>query len=157
MRNEPDFLVGLGLPSGSWRCRWHQASRTELEELCMTFDKGSVQGSGMDADGLFEYLGSAYADGSLSLTKTYHLHHIPVPASMSYIGKWDGRIASGQWIDNGYPPNNGAFQMWPGDGPEPALERERSKTPEISADSSRQEQVLVLSPRFAPDLDNHGH
>ena len=84
MRNEPDFLVGLGLPSGSWRCRWHQASRTELEELCLTFDKGSVQGSGMDADGLFEYLGSAYADGSLSLTKTYHLHHIPVPASMSW-------------------------------------------------------------------------
>lgn len=157
MRHETEGTMNLGLPSGPWRCRWVQGHRSEIESLSLTFTNGRVQGTGVDADGFFEYVGSVYADGSLSLTKTYAQPFIPVPPALSYIGRWDGRCASGQWIDDQDPTNNGPFRMWPGHGPEPSLEAHRTKTFELSVSPDGRELVPVRTPKESSRGGRDGH
>lgn len=115
------------LPSGAWRCRWVQGPRSELEELALAFRGSAVTGSGIDADGTFNYTGAVHPDRSVRLLKVYDLPRIPVPPRLAYLGRWDGHCLAGTWIDEGWPSNRGPFRMWPGHSPEPALVQEREQ------------------------------
>lgn len=127
--------------SGPWRCRWTQGLRTELEELFLTVAGGTVSGSGIDADGVFDYTGTIRDNGSVALTKTYSVAVIKVPPALTYLGRWDGRCIAGLWMDDQDPCHNrGPFRMWPGVGQGPGLSSERANDLEDKAEA---ELVLV--------------
>ena len=114
--------------SGPWKCRWTQRWRTELETLDLVFQGGQVLGFGSDPDGEFQYSGQIHADGLVSITKVYTNPLIRVPASLSYVGTWDGRRILGKWMDDAHPArNHGPFRMWPGKQDEPSLEETKKK------------------------------
>ena len=115
----------LGTLTGPWRCQWQQHGAIGMESLFLNFEQEGVHGSGMDLDGIFTYAGSAYADGTVTLTKIYTHPIKPVPASMTYIGRWDGCCIVGEWIDDTCPDwNHGPFRMWQGISEKPSLSAE---------------------------------
>ena len=151
MRSDHAHAGKVRLPSGGWHCRWIQDATVGLEELQLLVEGGSLRGSGTDLDGIFEYEGAAYREGTVSLTKRYVKAFIPVPPSISYIGHWDGESITGHWIADQDPGNHGPFQMWPQDTPEPVW----SEQPSISHgdDVSRGQEWL---PSWLPRLPNEG-
>lgn len=114
------------LPSGPWRCRWVQGRRREREDVALRVHRGTLTGGGIDADGVFTYVGRQ--DGlRVELVKVYDLPRIPVPARLTYTGTWNGTVIAGEWVDDAAPWNRGPFQMWPGHGPAPARKRQRAQ------------------------------
>ena len=131
MRTEQTIPSDFDSLSGIWRCRWVQYGRTALEELALQIQNGCVHGDGVDPDGMFAYTGFVHTDGTVSLAKVYIIPNIPVPPSLTYIGHWNGKLVTGEWIDDQDPNgNHGPFLMWPGQGDAPGLQAEASETPE---------------------------
>lgn len=109
--------------SGPWQGRWWQGRITGFERLDLVIQGGSVLGFGVDADGEFQYSGVIHTDGCASLRKVYTRPLTQVPASMSYVGQWNGELIQGEWMDDAYPSSNhGPFRMWPKRRGGPALE-----------------------------------
>lgn len=105
--------------SGPWSGLWFQQQSQGRESLDLIFQDGHAMGFGTDRDGEFQYSGTYDADGGVVLGKVYTRPSRPVPARMTYRGRWNGRRIEGRWNDDRYPDNAGPFRLWPGTGPDP--------------------------------------
>jgi hypothetical protein len=81
----------------------------------MLLSAGLVSGHGHDQDGEFTYSGEYGGDNRVVLTKVYTVNRIPVPASMTYDGSWNGHYLAGIWRDDSDSSNRGSFELWPRD------------------------------------------